>query len=536
MGMDTDHLSTANPKEIIELVSNNHEFQVYKEELVRLILDELRALNYLSTVATLEKESGIALESNTVTQFRQALCKGQWGLVDQLLPCLLISKEHLNKVVFAVHEQHYLELLVEGDLQPALQLLRDTLTPIHSNSNQLRQLSSYLMCTKPEEIKSMHPSLNQNVILQRYNVLKQIQQFIPPEIMLPERRLEALIDQALSHQIQKCTYHNTPKHEMGLYKDHSCDASNFPSVSSHIFTDHQDEVWYLAFSNKGDRLASSSKDATAIIFDINSKKKLHVLSGHQEAVAFLSWSPDDSKLLTCSNDTCLCLWDTKTGERILYITTHTSAVTSCGWLPDNERFVSGSLDKLLILWNIKGVILHQWTGSRVNDLRISADGTRMLACTNDKIKIYDMNTFKELGQMEEPESITSISISKNGKYAIANTATQEIHLWDISSTRLVRKYVGHKQGKFVIRSGFGGIQESFLASGSEDAKVYIWHQKSGHLVSVLSGHSSTVNAVSWNPAEPQTLATCSDDKTIRIWTPAASTSLSVSEFNSSSKN
>lgn len=53
-----------------------------------------------------------------------------------------------------------------------------------------------------------------------------------------------------------------------------------------------------------------------------------------------------------------------------------------------------------------------------------------------------------------------------------------------------------------------------------DHKVYIWHRRSELPIAELSGHTRTVNCVTWNPILPGLLASASDDGTVRIWGPA----------------
>jgi WD repeat-containing protein 26 len=96
---------------------------------------------------------------------------------------------------------------------------------------------------------------------------------------------------------------------------------------------------------------------------------------------------------------------------------------------------------------------------------------------------------------------------------------QEVLLWDLPLGRVLRKFAGHRQHQYVIRSCFGG---SFVASGSEDACVYAWDRDSGALLAKLPGHgASSVNAVAWHPVDPHMFASCSDDRTVRIWEAAS---------------
>lgn len=48
-------------------------------------------------------------------------------------------------------------------------------------------------------------------------------------------------------------------------------------------------------------------------------------------------------------------------------------------------------------------------------------------------------------------------------------------------------------------------------------QIYIWRRKCKTPIKILTGHSMTVNSVTWNHAKPHMLASASDDHTVRIW-------------------
>jgi WD40 repeat protein len=127
---------------------------------------------------------------------------------------------------------------------------------------------------------------------------------------IPPGRLNLLIDQALQLQRQNCIFHNKDDNE-GLLSDHQCQKSNFPNTATHIFDEHQDEVWFMEFSKNGTLLASASRDARAIIWDVVDFKIKFILDKHKKAISYLAWSPCDQFLLTASNDFTLKLWDAK---------------------------------------------------------------------------------------------------------------------------------------------------------------------------------------------------------------------------------
>ncbi|KAF8891225.1 WD40 repeat-like protein [Infundibulicybe gibba] len=273
-----------------------------------------------------------------------------------------------------------------------------------------------------------------------------------------------------------------------------------------------------------------------------------ILRNHPYPVGCLAWSLDDSVLLT-SAEHHIKMWNAKTGVCMRDLEDHSEPVTALAWLPDGSGFISGGLDRRIILWDADGSLRDSWgaTAIRVTDLAITPDFTRLVTVgipaapsgndtspsrppqvgdstsvaaggnpvpngsrtTDNQMIVYDLNTKQVESSTRLDGELTSVKLSQNSQYALINHAPNEIHLWDLNVGQLARKFTGLQQGKHVIRSCFGGI---------DDANVYVWHRDTGTLLEVLSGHGEgSVNSVAWNPRNERMFASCSDDQTVRIW-------------------
>lgn len=153
----------------------------------------------------------------------------------------------------------------------------------------------------------------------------------------------------------------------------------------------------------------------------------------------------------------------------------------------------------------------------MQDICGSADG-RFLVVVNDvqTTFVYNAQTRKLEYEMDFSSRPTSVSISNDSKHLIVNKRDGEAHMLDLVQKSLVRKFMGHTGGDHLIRCAFGGANESFVISGSEDGNVVIWHKHTGAVVEKLRGHVPRANAAVWNPAEPCMLASCGDDGHVRM--------------------
>lgn len=238
-------------------VNNNHDLQPIERvpldktnrDIVRLIGQHLKLIGLDRTAQMLMQESGCSLEHPAATKFRDHVLSGDWHKADYDLQELQSivdddmkhSAKHTNliEMKFLLLEQKYLEYLDDSRPIDALHVLRNELTPLQHNTPRVHQLSSYMMCTNSEELYERAAWEGKN-IRSRTRLMDRLQSFLPASVMLPPRRLHALLRQAVELQTEHCAHHDmaweTSIDNVSLLSDHNC------SNISHAFPIHPLQV------------------------------------------------------------------------------------------------------------------------------------------------------------------------------------------------------------------------------------------------------------------------------------------------------
>ncbi|EIW66565.1 hypothetical protein TREMEDRAFT_34837 [Tremella mesenterica DSM 1558] len=578
---------------------------IKRDEIVRLILQALRDMGYDQSSDVLESESGFRLSDRAAADFQAAVLGGRWAealaLFEDLgIPVVTFPTESeptsssssslsgktkavagggnspAEQARFLISQQKYLEYLESGNQKRALAVLRSELAPVVKDSEVLHTLSGYMMCMDKDDLYE-RSNWDGAEKTSRRRLLEQLQVFISPEIMVPSRRLAALLEQARRYQQLSCVYHDEAG-PSSLYTDHECVSGEFPCVTTHILADHTDEVWRVEWSPDGSMLASSGKEQTVIIWQLKITKAedgsvkygiehLHHLTDHRECIDVLAWSPDGKTLVTAGEKN-LYLWNTRTGKQkptVTGVSPHTDSISAVRWMPDGSGFVASSMDCKIIFYSPAGAVMRSWAvpSQQVLDFVITPDSARLIAVSSTLRRVPIDSKLKpamsaragqgpdidapevtqgfDYGQMERGLMIirisdkeildwykdlrtdaTCVTLSSDGKRILISCSPDEIQMWTIEpQLRYIRKFSGHIQGKFLIRSCFGAPKDQYVLSGSEaDGSVYVWQSESPTPIEVLAGHGETVNCVAWNPiASRKIFASCSDDWSIRIWQP-----------------
>ncbi|CAH8346320.1 unnamed protein product [Eruca vesicaria subsp. sativa] len=488
---------------------------VKKTELVRVITDTLISLGFNNIATDLENLSGVNLLDPLIKNFLNLAKNKEWNNCIKLLEEEegLQVRDH-NTARFLLLEQNFLNFLKDDNLDEALHTLQEEMTPLGVEESRLVMLSSKLVFQDHSGDDNAE------------EVVRKLKKVFLPGVIVPEGRLVHLLEESLDLQRSKCGFHNVPDSDLSLCFDHHCAKSKIPSRTVQVLVGHADEVWFLKFSHNGEYLASSSRDKSAIIWETNAEGRFvikHRLVGHEKPVVIVLWSPDDKQVITCGENEVIKRWDVVSGQCVQTYERVGVGSFSCGWLHDGSGIIGAMADKRIYLWNLDGSEVEHEQGQRaqkISDVVMTSDGKWIVSVgkEQDQISLFDRVTRAET-VIQAGNMVTSFCLSSDNKYLLVNLVAEEIHLWDIvGEPGKVGEFIGHKRTRFIIRSCFGGYREKFIASGSEDSKVYIWKTESEmRPCLVLLGHGRAVNCVDWNPTDLHMLASGSDDRTIRVW-------------------
>jgi WD40 repeat protein len=124
----------------------------------------------------------------------------------------------------------------------------------------------------------------------------------------------------------------------------------------------------------------------------------------------------------------------------------------------------------LSVWDLNEEMIYKWKEDRmrVYDLSLSPDGQRLVVLTVSSVVVYDFVTRDKIAEYAfEDVKMTSVNISADSKLMLVSMNENKIHLMHIDSGEILQSFSGQKQSEYMIRSAFGGANQSFVVSGSE---------------------------------------------------------------------
>jgi WD40 repeat protein len=295
---------------------------------------------------------------------------------------------------------------------------------------------------------------------------------------------------------------------------------------------HTDWVWSARFiAVKGILfLISVSQDRTARFWNINFGKFIRAFSQPQELVWSVAFS-NNGRLLATSSTTYVKLWSILTRRCLKIFTDKADRVRALAFHPNGKTLV-GSDDLQLKIWDLKsGECIKTCklpANSAIWSLSFSPDGQQLISAGTDKIQIWNANTWQPIATMIEPRSrIRSISYSPDQTMMAVGSDDQLVRIWDTKSSQPIKTLAGASNRIWTIAvSPITSSGIVYLASGSDDSQIRIWNGATGELLQTLSGHQGRIRSLAFSPSG-KLLASGSHDRTVKLWDVATSECLTT---------
>ncbi|CAB3235035.1 unnamed protein product [Arctia plantaginis] len=196
------------------------------------------------------------------------------------------------------------------------------------------------------------------------------------------------------------------------------------------------------FRGDGRLLVAGSEEAVVKLIDIQSKNILRVFTGHTGPVHRTYFTKDQVKILSYSDDKSVNLWDIATEEKLATFSEHTDYVRAGAASPISPDIIlSGSYDHTVKLYDCRSneTVLTVNHGCPVESTLFLPSGGIFISAGGTEIKVWDIfNAGKLLANISQHhKTITTLGLASNNSRLMSASLDRHVKIYDISTFKVI---------------------------------------------------------------------------------------------------
>ena len=295
-----------------------------------------------------------------------------------------------------------------------------------------------------------------------------------------------------------------------------------PDDGSHVATlsGHSGSITSLSFSSAGDILASASMDHTVRLWSTARRECVGQLRVAPARVWAVQCSPTSRTLATGSEDGAIRVWNMDTCECIMTLRGYSNKTWSVAFSPNRSLLVAGNEDSLVRVWNIqKARTEFELNGhaSRVWAVACSSDGRWVASASDDlSVRLWDLRSGVCRHIMHgHADWIRALAFDPTARVLASAGEDGRIFVWDVSTGTRVAQ-IECAMTRLVFGVAFCENGSCIAAAGAANT-IHLFSSKDGSRIGELAGHEGWVSAIVPLNAEAFTIASCSEDGSVKLW-------------------
>ncbi len=270
---------------------------------------------------------------------------------------------------------------------------------------------------------------------------------------------------------------------------------------------HGAEVWDLAFLPGGTQLISAGDDDHIRLWDVGRGAPVREIGAHETLVTALALSPDGKTLVSADYEGHVRLRDlVRIDAPVRSLADLPGKVRTLAWSPDGRHVAIGGNAPVIYVWERETDRILRITPPHVDTygLAWSPDGSVLAAASHQRrISLWRRPDHTLVQMLDSRNPLTCLAFSNDGKMLVAGDSAGGLHSW-VRGESLFSPAMSRQA------SGIGGVWDldfspdgRTLATGSDDGSVRLWDPSGLRDLCRVARPASRVHALSFSPTGRQ---------------------------------